>query len=235
MGAQRENFDLVIGIEYNDILEASLDAGQETEELDKDSETRDQLLDDRVKVEDDLNDVSTTVDSEAVDSNPVSEEEETPMSEESMRAMLLSQVASAWASAPVTTTKGGEAPKLLRTKKRPANPSPTPTTVVTSVPSPPSTLISSSTAFSEQSRKIIRLKPKDKPKAVAESEVTSTTNYSNMALPRYEYCYSRTFISREEKMEFFPNLYQRFIVPLDCSSSEDDEEDDGDQSTFNQA
>ena len=62
---------------------------------------------------------------------------------------------------------------------------------------------------------------------VSSPSVSSTTNalanYPNMPLPRYAYSYSRTFITQEQKIEHFPNLFNRFFVPLD--TSEDDSSD----------
>jgi len=55
------------------------------------------------------------------------------------------------------------------------------------------------------------------------SSTTNASNYSNLPLPRYAYSYSRTFITPEQKAEHFPNLFNRFYVPLD--TSEDDSSD----------
>ena len=55
------------------------------------------------------------------------------------------------------------------------------------------------------------------------SSTTNASNYPNLPLPRYAYSYSRTFITPEQKAEHFPNLFNRFLVPLD--TSEDDSTD----------
>ena len=71
-------------------------------------------------------------------------------------------------------------------------------------------------------------KGEDQGKEVSSPSVSSTTNvnasnYPNLPLPRYAYSYSRTFITPEQKAEHFPNLFNRFFVPLD--TSEDDSSD----------
>ena len=53
---------------------------------------------------------------------------------------------------------------------------------------------------------------------------SSTSSYPNLPLPRYAYSYSRTFITPEQKAEHFPNLFQRFFVPMDSESDESDGE-----------
>ena len=58
--------------------------------------------------------------------------------------------------------------------------------------------------------------------------VTSTTptiQYPSMPLPRYAYSYSRTFITAEQKMEHFPNLYNRFFIPIDSDGDDSSDED----------
>jgi hypothetical protein len=41
------------------------------------------------------------------------------------------------------------------------------------------------------------------------------------SLPVYAYAYSRTFITPAEKLLYFPNLYNRILVPLDPESDSD--------------
>eukprot|EP00092_Neocalanus_flemingeri_P024116 GFUD01026162.1.p1 GENE.GFUD01026162.1~~GFUD01026162.1.p1 ORF type:complete len:1365 (+),score=472.77 GFUD01026162.1:89-4183(+) len=51
---------------------------------------------------------------------------------------------------------------------------------------------------------------------------TTTPAYPPMgSLPVYAYAYSRTFITPAEKLLYFPNLYNRIIVPLDLDSDSD--------------
>merc|ERR1711974_330375 len=59
--------------------------------------------------------------------------------------------------------------------------------------------------------------------SVSSPTPTNASNYPNLPLPRYAYSYSRTFITPEQKAEHFPNLFNRFMVPLD--TSEDDSTD----------
>lgn len=52
--------------------------------------------------------------------------------------------------------------------------------------------------------------------------VPPTSSYPTMgSLPVYAYAYSRTFITPAEKLLYFPNLYNRVLVPLDLESDSD--------------
>merc|ERR1712192_65040 len=82
-----------------------------------------------------------------------------------------------------------------------------------------------------QARKLRIAQTEERVREVSSPSVSSTTttnstllsNYPNLPLPRYAYSYSRTFITPEQKAEHFPNLFNRFFVPLD--TSEDDSSD----------
>ena len=79
-----------------------------------------------------------------------------------------------------------------------------------------------------QARKHRFAQTEERVREVSSPSVSSTTtnassNYPNLPLPRYAYSYSRTFITAEQKAEHFPNLFNRFLVPLD--TSEDDSSD----------
>merc|ERR1712192_251227 len=82
-----------------------------------------------------------------------------------------------------------------------------------------------------QARKLRIAQTEERVREVSSPSVSSTTttnstsasNYPNLPLPRYAYSYSRTFITPEQKAEHFPNLFNRFMVPLD--TSEDDSSD----------
>merc|ERR1712192_210166 len=82
-----------------------------------------------------------------------------------------------------------------------------------------------------QARKLRFAQTEERVREVSSPSVSSTTttnstllsNYPNLPLPRYAYSYSRTFITPEQKAEHFPNLFNRFFVPLD--TSEDDSSD----------
>merc|ERR1712025_243447 len=52
--------------------------------------------------------------------------------------------------------------------------------------------------------------------------VPPTSSYPTMGcLPVYAYAYPRTFITPAEKLLYFPNLYNRVLVPLDLESDSD--------------
>jgi len=57
------------------------------------------------------------------------------------------------------------------------------------------------------------------------TSTTPTVHYPNLPLPRYSYSYSRTFITAEQKVEHFPNLYKRFFIPIDSDGDDSSDED----------
>jgi len=210
-----KDFELVLGVAEEDLLDETVSSHVAKTDILSDSVTEtevDTTIDDN-DCTDNGTDISTSLIDAALEDIPTREsiaetnisntnsgatssansEDDQSEDEDNLRALLLSQL---------SKTRCG--PKA-KTKKRSSNPPKAPNSKITKIswssPPPEPVEVSSTT-----------------PAVPA----TSTPSYPPMgSLPVYAYAYSRTFITPAEKLLYFPNLYNRILVPLDLDSDSD--------------
>jgi len=212
-----KDFELVLGVTEEDLLDETVSSHVTKTDILSDSvtETEVDTTIDENDCTDNVTDISTSVIDAALEDIPTREfpaeailsntnsgatssansEDEQSEDEDNLRALLLSQL---------SKTRCG--PKA-KTKKRSSNPSKAPNSKITKIswssPPPEPVEVSSTTP-------------------AVPVPATSTPSYPPLgSLPVYAYAYSRTFITPAEKLLYFPNLYNRILVPLDLDSDSD--------------
>ena len=210
-----KDFELVLGVAEEDLLDETVLSHATKTDILSDSVTETEV--DTTIDENDCNDTATDISTSVIDAalediptrespadanisntnsgatSSANSEDEQSEDEDNLRALLLSQL---------SKTRCG--PKA-KSKKRSSNLSKAPNSKITKIswssPHPEPVEVSSTT-----------------PAVPA----TSTPSYPPMgSLPVYAYAYSRTFITPAEKLLYFPNLYNRILVPLDLDSDSD--------------
>jgi len=219
-----KDFDLVLGIADDDLLDDETELNEtkrSVEPSDTMTETEVDTTIDENDCTNDETDVSTCVIDAALEDIPVREspaneeakdmedttrsntnsgatssansEDDQSDDEDNLRALLLSQLSK--------TRCGPKSKSKRRSSDHTKVPNSKITKITWSTPPPEPVEVSSTT-------------PPVPP--------TSTPAYPPIgSLPVYAYAYSRTFITPAEKLLYFPNLYNRIIVPLDLDSDSD--------------